>query len=324
MPEPGRLDHAAAQWCRRLLVLAGEIVFADRAADLLEHRQRLARRVQGLALPPREDSRPRQRIDHMRLVRLGDRRKAHDVPILLRQHVADQIVLVQPVHDQDDGPLLLVVEAAVEGVVEPLVGGPPVGLRQGLLGFQRVVDDDDVRTPPGQHPADRSGEPAALGRGFELGCRLPLRREPGREQMPVPVAGDDAPAIARQLVGEVLGIADAEDLGARPVTEAPGRKGDRGQVRLQVARRQVDDQPPDLALVHRRQLCGDDPDMPARREIGARVELVKAKLGKAGEIVPQQHLVLGRVEALAQNNHLAPLAGRGRDPRARARIPGEG
>jgi hypothetical protein len=39
MPEPGGLDHAAAQWCWHLLVLAGEIVLADRAADLLEHRQ---------------------------------------------------------------------------------------------------------------------------------------------------------------------------------------------------------------------------------------------------------------------------------------------
>ena len=106
------------------------------------------------------------------------------------------------------------------------------------------VDDDDVRTPPGQHAADRSGEPAALGRGLELGCGLALRREPGREEMPVPVAGDNAPAVARELVGEVLGVADAEDLGTRPVTEAPGREGDRRQVRLQVARRQVDDQPP--------------------------------------------------------------------------------
>ena len=111
---------------------------------------------------------------------------------------------MQPVHDQDDGALLLVVETAVESVVEPLVGRPPMRLGQGLLGFQGVVDDDDVRTPPGQHAADRSGEPAALGGGLELGHRLPLRREPGREQMPIPVAGDDAPAIARQLVGEVL------------------------------------------------------------------------------------------------------------------------
>ena len=49
MPEPRRLDEAAAQWRRGLLVLAGEIVFAQCAADLLEHLGRLALGMQGLA-----------------------------------------------------------------------------------------------------------------------------------------------------------------------------------------------------------------------------------------------------------------------------------
>jgi hypothetical protein len=70
-----------------------------------------------------------------------------------------------------------------------------------------------------------------------------LRRQAGREEPLVPVAGDDAAAVARQFVGEVLGIADAQDLGARVVPETPGRKRDRGQQRLQMARRQADDQP---------------------------------------------------------------------------------
>src|SRR5277367_1065957 len=48
-PEPGRLDEAAAQRGGRLLVLAGKIVFADRAADMLEDGTRLALRVQRLA-----------------------------------------------------------------------------------------------------------------------------------------------------------------------------------------------------------------------------------------------------------------------------------
>jgi hypothetical protein len=30
-----------------------------------------------------------------------------------------------------------------------------VGFRQCLFGLQRVVDDDDVGAPPGQHPAAR-------------------------------------------------------------------------------------------------------------------------------------------------------------------------
>src|SRR5439155_7074386 len=48
-PEPRRLDHAAAQRRGGLLVLAGEIVFADRAAELFEHIRRLALGMQCLA-----------------------------------------------------------------------------------------------------------------------------------------------------------------------------------------------------------------------------------------------------------------------------------
>jgi|GEM_PF-5627102 len=94
---------------RGLLVLAGEIVFADRPADLLEHGERLALGVQRIALAPGKMPRPPHRLDRPGLVFLGDRREAHDFPIFLGQHVADQIVLVQPVHDQDDRTRLLVV-----------------------------------------------------------------------------------------------------------------------------------------------------------------------------------------------------------------------
>jgi hypothetical protein len=46
---------------------------------------------------------------------------------------------------------------------------------------------------------------------------------------------------SRQFVGEVLRVTDAEDLRRGVMPETPGRKGDRGQQRLQMARRQVDD-----------------------------------------------------------------------------------
>jgi hypothetical protein len=82
---------------------------------------------------------------------------------------------VQPVHDQDDRTAPGVVEPAVKGVVEPVVDRLPLGLREGLLGLQRVVDDDDVGTTPGQHAADRGGDAAALRRRLEFGHRLPLR-----------------------------------------------------------------------------------------------------------------------------------------------------
>jgi len=46
--------------------------------------------------------------------------------------------------------------------VAPLVGGLALRLRRRALGLQRVVDDDDVGTPPSQDTADRSGDPATL------------------------------------------------------------------------------------------------------------------------------------------------------------------
>ena len=69
---------------------------------------------------------------------------------------------MQAMHDQDDRTPELVVEAAVEGVVEPFVRRLALRLRQCCLGLQRVVDDDDVGTPPGQDTADRSGDARAL------------------------------------------------------------------------------------------------------------------------------------------------------------------
>ena len=110
-----------------------------------------------------------------------------------------------------------------------------LGLGQCFLGLQRVADDDDVRTPPGQNPADRGGDARALRRRLEFGDRLMARRQAGRrEEALVPVGGEDAAAVARQFVGEVLGIADADDLRTRVVPEAPRRKGDRSEVRLQM------------------------------------------------------------------------------------------
>jgi hypothetical protein len=74
--------------------------------------------------------------------------------------------------------LLLVIEAAVERVVEPFIGALPVRFRQCFFGLQRVVDDDDVGTPPGQHAADRGGDPAALCGRLELGYGLSLQPQP--------------------------------------------------------------------------------------------------------------------------------------------------
>ena len=59
-----------------------------------------------------------------------------------------------------------------------------------------------------------------------------------------------------------------------------------------MARRQVDDQPPDPALPDRGQLGGDDLQVPVERQLGLRVEIVEAARGEGGEVLPQQGVVL--------------------------------
>src|SRR5262249_45354086 len=84
------------------------------------------------------------------------------------------------------------------------------------------VDDDEISAAPGQHAADRSGEPAALSGGVEFRHRRALRRQSrSRKDLLVPAAGDNVPAIAREFVGEVLRIGDA---GSAPKARARGTR----------------------------------------------------------------------------------------------------
>jgi len=112
--------------------------------------------MQDLARAAAEGLLPEHGLDPVQLVVLGDRREAHHLPRLLRQYMAGEVILVQPVHDQHDGTGELVVEPAVEGVVVPFVRRLALRLRQRLLGLQGIVDDDQVGAAPGQ---DRSTAP---------------------------------------------------------------------------------------------------------------------------------------------------------------------
>jgi hypothetical protein len=102
----------------------------------------LSPRMQGLARLAAEGLPSKYRLNRVQLLLIGDRRKTHHLPRLLRQHMAGEVILrvtpgplVQPVHDQRDRTGQLVVEATVERVVVPFVGRLALGLRQRLLGL---------------------------------------------------------------------------------------------------------------------------------------------------------------------------------------------
>src|SRR6516225_3187122 len=86
-PEPFGLDQAAAQGGRGLLILAGKVVLANRATDVLQNNERLARRMQRLAPTASKALRSPDRLDCLYLVGFGDRRKAEDLPRPLTENV---------------------------------------------------------------------------------------------------------------------------------------------------------------------------------------------------------------------------------------------
>jgi hypothetical protein len=106
------------------------------------------------------------------------------------------------------------------------------------------------------------------------------------------------------LCREVLRVADADDLLAWVMTEQPGWEGDRGRDRLQVARRQGDDQAFDLTGSAEAQIMGHDLEMPVVPELIGRANGGEYLLGKSSKV-------------LAQGSGKRPLnlsvAGRGKD-----------
>jgi hypothetical protein len=108
-PKPRLLDHAAAGGRRVLLVLAGKIIFAEARADPAQRLQGFSLGMQRLAGPSFERPASERRLDDMPFVGLGDRGKREDVPAFSSQDVADEIVFVQPLHDDDDYALGFVV-----------------------------------------------------------------------------------------------------------------------------------------------------------------------------------------------------------------------
>src|SRR5438552_17357833 len=116
---------------------------------MVEHLERLAVGMQRLAQTTGEASRSQDCLDPVLLVLFGDGREAQNFPRLLAEDVADEVVFVQPLHDDDYGAMLLVVLPAVEGVVIPFVGELPLCVGGRLLGLERIIDQDDVGAAPG-------------------------------------------------------------------------------------------------------------------------------------------------------------------------------
>ena len=112
----------------------------------------------------------------------------------------------------------LVIEARIERVVEPPVGGDAAAVRHGVTGLEQIDDDGVIRAATGQNAADRSRQPKPAPRRDEFLQRRASRGEARWEEIAIPGGHHDGAAIAGELVREVTLIMAL--VGLRPSSHA--------------------------------------------------------------------------------------------------------
>ena len=94
--------------------------------------------------------------------------------------MADEVVFVQPLHDDDNRTRPLVIEPAVKGVGVPVIRGFALHVGDRLVRFQGIVDQDEVSAASGQHAAGGGRSPVSLAGGDEFLHGLPMAGGSGR------------------------------------------------------------------------------------------------------------------------------------------------
>jgi hypothetical protein len=115
----------------------------------------------------------------MHLVLLSDGGELQMDPASLGEEMAGEIILVEPLHDQDNCACYLVVEPLENILIEPAVDviALDVGLARRRL--QGIVDNDQTGTASGDWPARRDGQPVSPRCGGKILRSRVLCREPG-------------------------------------------------------------------------------------------------------------------------------------------------
>jgi hypothetical protein len=110
---------------------------------------------------------------------------------------------------------------------------------------------------------------------------LPIGKTGLRKDCLIEAGIHDGPAVARQLIRELLPIAHADDVERRILAEKPGGKRNRRATGFEIARRQIDDQPPDLTATARLELLAYQLDVRAADKGRRRAELVQCTFNES-------------------------------------------
>ena len=86
---------------------------------------------------------------------------------------------MNPLLNQYDDSLIFVIEPAQECSLQPFNRSGSLNVRQGIVGLENVVENDEVAAPTGERATDGSSETAPFPGRHELGLRVLIPTQAG-------------------------------------------------------------------------------------------------------------------------------------------------
>src|SRR6266545_8098038 len=114
--------------------------------------------MQGLALAAAMDH---VGSDRYLLIIFSDRGQVEVVPAVLSQQPTCEVILVEALHDQNDGTSLLVIEAGHKRGRVPIVDRATRFLRLSVVSLHWIINNNRISAAAGEGAAHRHGEPPA-------------------------------------------------------------------------------------------------------------------------------------------------------------------
>ena len=207
--------------------------------------------------------------------------------VVLFEQVSGEVVRVEALHDDDTAGEARVVGAGGEGGVVGVVDAVAVGWAVGVLGFERVVDDEDVGAFTGDGGVEAEGEAVA---GFVVvvavfGVLVGGEGEEVSEVLAVPGAEDQAAADGGVAGSEGDGVGAGEPAEGGVFDPAPGGPEDADEEAFHVAGWDVDDEVADLVFGDGLEVFADDLDVPVVDEGGGGLDDVPGLVDVGVEVV---------------------------------------
>ncbi|MGV6876517.1 hypothetical protein ACUSIJ_28090 [Pseudochelatococcus sp. B33] len=170
--KPFPLDEVAAGRHGLLQILRREGGGSHGGAQFVQHALRLPLRVEQVASRVEMEEALADGHPH---VLGGDGCEVEMGPASGLEHMPDQIVHMEALHDEDDGVVELFIEAGKQRFVEPVIGILPEQVGPCVTRLHGVIDNDDRTAAPGQGAAHgrRQAEAPASGADFIFGMGYP-------------------------------------------------------------------------------------------------------------------------------------------------------